>query len=178
MNEPKQGTWVHLPDREGEHHNEYLSIGWAYTKEKFFFYEKLYYGAVISGEPNSDWKKTIEVDLAQLEPRGFKDYYLYRMIDILILFYKKKFGINFFDRPDHNMGILYVREFHDLRHDNDDEGSPNYIEQEGFKYFSLSTTFQQQLLEVGLNFNLKTEFFKDHDGNDIDPQHYISVYPK
>ena len=141
-----------------EYQNDYLSIGYAFTKEKFYFVEKVKSRASLRWEYYSDWEVCIDLDLKQLKPRNFKQTHLTGFISNYVIFYRQQFGNSYF-KPDELKYIAYARNF----------SHPwMSIEHREINRYSISATFQQWLLKIGLSFNIKTNFYDDHEAFDID----------
>ena len=150
-----------------EYQNDYLSIGNASTKEKFYFVEKVKSRAGVRWEYYSDWEVCIDLDLKQLKPRNFKQTHLKGFITNYIIYYRQQFGNSYF-KPDELKYIGYSRDFsHPWMSREKNEKS----------YFCISRNFQTWLLKIGLSFNIKTNFYDDHEAFDIDSRRGYRAKP-
>ena len=141
-----------------EHRDDSLSIGYAFTKEKFHLTERVKSNATMRTEYNADWEISIDLELKQLKPRNFKKTHLNGYISNNITHFRQIFDPYYFQSIELSY-IEYVRDFYHpwmTRKKN------------GTSYSCISRNFQTWLLEIGLSFNIKTHFYDDHEAYDID----------
>ena len=143
-----------------EWRNNYLLIGNVFTKEKFYFIERVRFNAGLRTEYNSDWEISIDLDLEQLKPRNFKKTHLNGYISNNITHFRQLFGKKYFVHDE----LSYIPYVTDFSH----PWSTFEQNRDGIIYSCISRNFQTWLLEIGLSFNIKTHFYDDHEAYDID----------
>lgn len=142
-----------------DYRDDSLLIGYAFTKEKFHFIERVKSNSTRRTEYNTDWEVSIDLELKQLKPRSFKKTHLTGYISNDITHYRQIFDPYYFQSKEGSY-IEYARDYahpwviYDLK--------------DGTSYSCISRMFQTWLLKIGLNFNIKTHFYDDHEAYDID----------
>ena len=143
-----------------EHRDDSLSIGYAFTKEKFHLTERVKSNATMRTEYNTDWEISIDLELKQLKPRNFKKTHLNGYISNNITHFRQLFGKKYFVHDE----LSYIPYVTDFSH----PWSTFEQNKDGIIYSCISRNFQTWLLEIGLSFNIKTHFYNDHEAYDID----------